>query len=140
MTKRLFTTIIYVLFFAVTIVAQQVTVAGKVVDENSRQPIEFASILMKESGRWAITDSNGNFSIKGVSTGKTTMVIQCLGYATQTLYLTIAKDIPKMQSHRTDFPFRFVCRALARRRAKTGSARFLDTAIPFRAVLLSYAH
>jgi hypothetical protein len=96
MTKRLFTTIIYVLFFAVTIVAQQVTVAGKVVDENSRQPIEFASILMKESGRWAITDSNGNFSIKGVSTGKTTMVIQCLGYATQTLYLTIAKDIPKM--------------------------------------------
>lgn len=96
MTKRVFTTIIYVLFFAVTIVAQQVTVAGKVVDENSRQPIEFASILMKESGRWAITDSNGNFSIKGVSTGKTTMVIQCLGYATQTLYLTIAKDIPKM--------------------------------------------
>ena len=96
MTKRVFTTIIYVLFFAVTIVAQQVTVAGKVVDENSRQPIEFASILMKESGRWAITDSNGNFSIKGVSTGKTTMVIQCMGYATQTLYLTIAKDIPKM--------------------------------------------
>lgn len=96
MTKRVFTTIIYVLFFAVTIVAQQVTVAGKVVDENSRQPIEFASILMKESGRWAITDSNGNFSIKGVSTGKTTMVIQCLGYATQTLYLTITKDIPKM--------------------------------------------
>lgn len=96
MTKRVFTTIIYILFFVVTIVAQQVTIAGKVVDEKNRQPIEFASILMKENGRWAITDSNGNFTIKGVSTGKSTMIIQCLGYATQTFYLTITKDIPKM--------------------------------------------
>ena len=76
--------------------AQHITVAGKVVDESSRQPIEFASILIKGSGQWAITDGTGHFSIKGVSTGKNTMTIQCLGYATQTLVLTITQDIPRM--------------------------------------------
>ncbi|MBR1410329.1 MAG: TonB-dependent receptor [Prevotella sp.] len=76
--------------------AQHITVTGRVVDESSRQPIEFASIQMKENGQWAITDVNGNFSIKGVSAGKTTMTVQCLGYATQTLVLTITKNIPKM--------------------------------------------
>ena len=76
--------------------AQHITVTGRVVDESSRQPIEFASIQMKENGQWAITDVNGNFCIKGVSAGKTTMTVQCLGYATQTLVLTITKNIPKM--------------------------------------------
>ena len=76
--------------------AQHVTVAGRVIDESSRQPIEFASILIKESGQWAITDGNGHFSIKGVSTGKNTMTVQCLGYATHTLVLTITQDIPRM--------------------------------------------
>ena len=81
---------------AASLWAQHITVAGKVVDESSRQPIEFASILIKESGQWAITDGSGHFSIKGVSTGKNTMTIQCLGYATQTLVLTIIQDIPRM--------------------------------------------
>ena len=81
---------------AASLWAQHITVAGKVVDESSRQPIEFASILIKESGQWAITDGSGHFSIKGVSTGKNTMTIQCLGYATQTLVLTITQDIPRM--------------------------------------------
>lgn len=81
---------------AIELWAQHVTVAGRVIDESSRQPIEFASILIKESGQWAITDGNGHFSIKGVSTGKNTMTVQCLGYATHTLVLTITQDIPRM--------------------------------------------
>jgi len=96
MSKRIFITIFSVLCFTVAARADQVTVAGRVVDESSRQPIEFVTILMKENGCWAITDGNGYFSIKGVPTGKTTMVVQCLGYATQNLYLTITKDIPRM--------------------------------------------
>ena len=47
----------------------QVTIAGKITDEGDKQPIEFASILMKENGRWAITDKEGNFTIKDVPTG-----------------------------------------------------------------------
>ena len=36
--------------------AQQITIAGRVTDEETQKPIEFASILMKENGLWAITD------------------------------------------------------------------------------------
>ena len=79
-----------------TAMAQQMTVAGRVVDDSNREPVEFVSILMKENGRWAITDADGRFAIKGVPTGKATLTIQCLGYATQTLPITITKDIPRL--------------------------------------------
>ena len=59
----------------------QVTIAGKVTGEVDKQPIEFASILMKENGRWAITDKDGNFTIKDVPKGWVTLTVQCLGYA-----------------------------------------------------------
>ena len=91
-----FSFLIVFLLHLSTISAQQVTVAGKVTDNSNRQPVEFASVLMKENGRWAITDAEGRFTIKGVPTGKVTLTIQCLGYATQTLPITITKDIPRL--------------------------------------------
>ena len=76
---------------------QQITIAGHIVDEESRKPVEFASILMKENGYWAITDADGTFRIKGLPAGKATLTIQCLGYATRQLTLNITKDIPRMR-------------------------------------------
>ena len=81
---------------SITASAQQAAVAGRVVDDSSREPVEFVSILMKENGRWAITDADGRFVIRGVPTGKATLTIQCLGYATQTLPITITNDIPPL--------------------------------------------
>ena len=75
----------------------QMTVAGIVTDDESKQPVEFASILMKENGRWAITDSDGRFTIKGVPQGKATLSIQCLGYARRELQISITKDIPRLK-------------------------------------------
>ena len=46
------------------------TIAGIITDDESKQPVEFASVLMKENGRWAITDSDGRFTIKGVPQGR----------------------------------------------------------------------
>lgn len=79
------------------LMAQQVTMAGHVIDEQSGQPVEFASILMNENGYWAITDANGAFSIKSVPTGKATLTIQCLGYAKRTIVMDIRRDMPRMQ-------------------------------------------
>jgi len=80
-----------------TMLAQTVTVAGRVTDEASKQPIEFASVLMKENGRWAVTDSDGRFSIRNIPTGKTSLTVQCLGYATRTITITVTKDIPRLR-------------------------------------------
>ncbi|MBQ4386866.1 MAG: TonB-dependent receptor [Prevotella sp.] len=80
-----------------SISAQEVTIVGAVIDDESKQPVEFASILMKDNGRWAITDHKGRFSIKNVPLGKTTLTIQCLGYATRSMTLDVVKDIPRMR-------------------------------------------
>ena len=75
----------------------QITIAGRITDEGDKKPIEFASILMKENGRWAITDKDGNFTIKDVPTGWATLTIQCLGYAKRELGMNITMDMPRLR-------------------------------------------
>jgi len=77
--------------------AQQITIAGRVADEETQKPIEFASILMKENGLWAITGVDGTFRIKNIPAGKVVLTIQCLGYATRQIALDINKDIPRLR-------------------------------------------
>ena len=79
-----------------TTVAQHVTLAGKVVDDASRQPIEFAAVLVKECGLWAYTDSDGRFTVKNVPVGKTVLSVQCLGYSTRTFPLDIKGDMTSL--------------------------------------------
>jgi len=76
--------------------AQQVTIAGTVFDDD-KQPIEFAYIAIKENGYWAVTDAKGAFSIKKAPTGKATLTIQCLGYATRQMTINVTKDIPHLR-------------------------------------------
>ena len=89
---------IFLLFGCVTTaLSQHVTVSGTVIDEDSKEPVEFASLLMKENGFWAITDADGTFSIKNIPTGKATLTVQCLGYAKRELVLTVTRDIPRLR-------------------------------------------
>lgn len=67
------------------------TVSGRIINESNHKPVEFASVLMKESRLYAYTDENGRFSIKNVPEGKSTIIVQCLGYAPQTMTLTVGK-------------------------------------------------
>ena len=96
MYKRL---LFFIIIFCqlLTAKAQQVTIAGRVADEETQKPIEFASILMKENGLWAITGADGSFRIKNIPTGKVVLTIQCLGYATRQIALDINKDIPRLR-------------------------------------------
>lgn len=82
--------------YVLTTVAQHVTLAGKVVDDANRQPIEFAAVLVKESGLWAYTDSDGRFTVKNVPVGKTVVTVQCLGYSTRTFPLDIKGDMTSL--------------------------------------------
>ena len=96
MYKRL---LFFIIIFCqlATLHAQQITIAGRVADEETQKPIEFASILMKENGLWAITGADGSFRIKNVPAGKVVLTIQCLGYATRQIALDINKDIPRLR-------------------------------------------
>ena len=99
MYKRILLFCLTVVCCAIAVQAQHVTVAGRITDDDSHKPIEFASILMKENGYWAITDADGMFSIKNMPMGKATLTIQCLGYATRQLTIDITKDIPRLPTN-----------------------------------------
>ena len=88
---------IFIISQLATLHAQQITIAGRVADEETQKPIEFASILMKENGLWAITGADGTFRIKNIPAGKVMLTIQCLGYATRQIALDINKDIPRLR-------------------------------------------
>ena len=88
----------FILFYALTMVcqtalAQQLLLSGKVVDAETGKPIEYASILLGESGLWAITNEKGTFTIKGVTSGKNTLTVQCLGYQKRTLYVDLNRNV-----------------------------------------------
>lgn len=68
------------------------TLTGCVVGKDDRKPIAYASVTLKENRLYAFTDEKGCFTIKNVPKGKCTAVISCLGYAEQTVVVTINND------------------------------------------------
>ena len=82
-----------VLGFSLEAKAKDYVLSGRVIDTGDGQPVEYASILIVESGLWAITDDKGTFTIKHVKPGKTTLTVQCLGYRKHTWPMTINRDV-----------------------------------------------
>ena len=92
-TVQLLFIMILTLGFSMTVKAKDYVLSGRVVDAGDGQPVEYASILISESGLWAITDDKGTFTIKHVKPGKTTLTVQCLGYRKHTWPMTINRDV-----------------------------------------------
>ena len=92
-TVQLLFIMILTLGFSMTVKAKDYVLSGRVVDAGDGQPVEYASILISESGLWAITDDKGIFTIKHVKPGKTTLTVQCLGYRKHTWPMTINRDV-----------------------------------------------
>ena len=97
MKKRLPILIFLLLCLNLNLLAQTITMAGKVTDEESGDPIEYASILMNANGFWAITNSEGEFTIKNVPVGKAVLIIQSLGYAKRELAMNITRNMPRLR-------------------------------------------
>ena len=77
--------------------AAQLTVRGIVTDSLSGQPVEFASVLLKEAGLWAVTAGDGRFVIRNAPRGQATLTVQCLGYARNTTLLYIKEDMKPVE-------------------------------------------
>lgn len=71
-------------------------IQGKVVDADTQQPIEFASVLLSESGLWAVTGEKGQFSIRDIPRGKNTVTVQCLGYKKGIWPMTLERNVEGM--------------------------------------------
>ncbi len=89
----------FAFFIAFTsLLAQTGTVKGTVIDQQSEIPIIGATVELvgSESGRGAVTDLDGYFSLKGAPVGRNVIRVSYLGYETITLPnidVTSGKDV-----------------------------------------------
>jgi len=95
--KRTIIQLLLTLSFWLPLAAQRVILSGAVTDASTGQPVEFATVLLNESGLWAITDGQGTFTVKNVPTGKVTLTVQCLGYQKRTWPMTVSRDISNLR-------------------------------------------
>lgn len=96
MRFKLFLLIPLLLLLAVGLRGQNYQLSGRIVSDKDGSAIEFASILVKDNGLWAVTDQKGRFTIRQLSGGRHELQVQCLGYATRAMPITINRDVSNM--------------------------------------------
>ena len=73
--------------------AQQdlITIRGKIVDSETKAPLIFASVMVKESNVGIVTNIDGEFALK-ISPSATDIEISYLGYRNLTVSISSLKD------------------------------------------------
>ena len=84
---------------AVEAAAQGRTFKGVVADQKTGEPVEFATVLIKASEQWSVTDEKGRFTISGVTVAASKVEIASLGY------VTLTQDV-KFQAGTTEMSFK----------------------------------
>lgn len=78
------------LFQAIFVMAQnQSTVKGKVVDSKSQNPLGSVKVTIQSNEQFVITNSLGEFLIKGIAAGNQTLVVSTDGYTTQNFAIEV---------------------------------------------------
>lgn len=81
--KRFLSLVCLLFFFVAAAYSQGYTIKGRVIDRLSRQPIEYANVLVvggNNNGVGAATDTDGNFVIEKVKPGICQLSVSYLGY------------------------------------------------------------
>jgi len=72
------------LIFVMCVVAQnifcQYALSGRILDEKTKEPVEYASVTIDDIELWAITNEKGVFLINNVSKSDINVTVSCLGY------------------------------------------------------------
>lgn len=77
--------------------AQNYTVSGTVLDQETKEPVEHAVVTIPEAELWAVTDAQGVFTIKSTPLGKVSIIISSLGYAQRKYDYTTSRDLGNLK-------------------------------------------
>lgn len=73
--------------------AQTYVFKGTVLSQKTREPVEYATVVLESTSQWAVADAKGQFSIPAVQKGKNVVSVSCIGYATDTREIVIDRNI-----------------------------------------------
>lgn len=83
--------ILLIAFCFITIMANAFTLSGNVKTE-ALKVLPYTSVYVKDALIGTTTDLDGNYTIKGISAGHHTLVVSFMGYATQTIDISLEED------------------------------------------------
>lgn len=78
-----FAVLLFCILFPISVLAQDGSIRGTVLNRDTQEPLIGANILILHSRLGAATDKNGNFTIKKVPVGSYSVRIGYIGYETQ---------------------------------------------------------
>jgi len=90
MKKKLLFLSFFTLVCQFFVLAQTVTISGKVTGSN-KDPLAGVNVQISESGQGTITDANGNYAIKASSNA--TLIFSYVGYLDKSIKLSGAKEV-----------------------------------------------
>jgi hypothetical protein len=83
--------VFFLLLSSITKAIAQPFLHGRVLDQETHEPLEMAVVTDLNTGRTTLTDNNGHFTLK--SKGLTTLRISMIGYTTQTTAIQPSKPL-----------------------------------------------
>ena len=69
------------------------SISGRISDERTGSPLPGASILIKGTYLWAVSDQKGEFTIQGIQEGKYQLEVSFLGYVPATVPVNVNNSI-----------------------------------------------
>ena len=84
MLRKILFTLVIVLFMGSMALGQNATIKGKVTETDGKTPIEFANVQLMQEGSLvmgAVTDEDGQYTLKPISAGKYDLIVTFTGYA-----------------------------------------------------------
>jgi hypothetical protein len=71
----------------------KISIKGTVSEFDTKDPIPYAFVVIKELNVWGTCDNDGKFVLENITPGTYAMEVSCLGYSTYTLNVTLTQDI-----------------------------------------------
>ena len=96
--RKFFRLFFLVIIFNIALVQGEVyasgSIRGRIIDQQTKQGIAGAAVMVPGQNRSAISDFNGNFMLQQLLPGSTRLVISSIGYKPDTLNLVVTNDEP----------------------------------------------
>ena len=80
MSKQIFLLTLAALLSTISAVAQTGTISGKILDAETKRPLDGANVVIQGTALGSTADSNGRFEIANVPPGKATVAATYIGY------------------------------------------------------------
>ncbi|WP_231561414.1 carboxypeptidase-like regulatory domain-containing protein [Sphingobacterium sp. T2] len=95
-TLRTFSLFLLSILFSLHVVAQNITIRGKVTDKQTKEAIEFATVAVVGTPHATKTDENGNFQLT-IPNRNVKVRVSYVGYITQDLNLASSKSLYEVE-------------------------------------------